>query len=398
MGGDPTPGYAQLAERFRPLFRRIREGAVQREIDRRLPFEEIRWLTAAGFGALRVPREAGGAGASLPELFALLTELAEADSNLTQALRAHFAYVEDVLNSQDEARRDLWFKRFVKGEIVGSAWSEIGEAKQAAFSTTVSRKDDRLVLNGAKFYTTGSIFADWIDVGAVDAAGEPVSVVIAAAAPGAKIADDWDGFGQRLTGSGTATFTDALVQPEHVEPAERRFGYSAAFVQQVHLATLAGIARAAASDAARAVAERRRSYSHGAASRSNLDPQVLQVIGHVHSLAYAAGAIVQKTAEALQRSFDQRGTGEAEEAANVASEIEIAQGQTVVSALVLEATAAVFDALGASATSQAKSLDRYWRNARTITSHNPRIYKDRIVGDHAVNGTRPPFQWRIGQV
>jgi alkylation response protein AidB-like acyl-CoA dehydrogenase len=396
-GVDPTPGYAQLAERFRPLFRRIREGAVQREIDRRLPFEEIRWLTAEGFGALRVPREAGGSGASLAEFFALLTELAEADSNLAQALRAHFAYVEDVLNSRDEARRALWFKRFAQGEIVGSAWSEIGEAKQAAFSTAVSRKEDRLVLNGAKFYTTGSIFADWVDVGAVDAAGEAVSVVVAAAAAGVRILDDWDGFGQKLTGSGTATFADAPVQPDHVEPAEARFGYSAAFVQQVHLATLAGIARATAGDVARAVAERRRSYSHGAAPRSSQDPQVLQVVGHIHSLAYAAGAIVQKTAEALQRSFDQRGTEEAAEAANVAAEIEIAQAQTVVSALVLEATAAVFDALGASATSQARSLDRYWRNARTITSHNPRIYKDRIVGDHAVNGTLPPFQWRIGQ-
>ena len=39
---------------------------------------------------------------------------------------------------------------------------------------------------------------------------------------------------------------------------------------------------------------------------------------------------------------------------------------------------------------------RYRRNARTLASHNPRIYKDRIVGDFAVNGTIPPPQWRIG--
>ena len=72
--------------------------------------------------------------------------------------------------------------------------------------------------------------------------------------------------------------------------------------------------------------------------------------------------------------------------ANIAAEIEIAQAQTTISSLVLEATASLFDALGASATSVSKSLDRYWRNARTITSHNPRIYKDRIVGDFVVNG------------
>jgi alkylation response protein AidB-like acyl-CoA dehydrogenase len=82
----------------------------------------------------------------------------------------------------------------------------------------------------------------------------------------------------------------------------------------------------------------------------------------------------------------------------VASEIELAQAQTVLTSLVLDATTILFDALGASATSRRHALDRHWRNARTIASHNPRIFKDRIVGDFAVNGTEPPFQWKIGQV
>jgi alkylation response protein AidB-like acyl-CoA dehydrogenase len=175
-----------------------------------------------------------------------------------------------------------------------------------------------------------------------------------------------------------------------------RFGYSPAFLQQVQHATLVGIARAASADAAQAVAERRRTYSHAAGPRSSADPQVLEVVGRVHSLTYAAGAVMLKGAEALQRSFDQKAAGETKEAANIAAEIEIAQAQTTISALVLEATA-LFDALGASATSQSKGFDRYWRNARTVASHNPRMYKDRIVGEFVVNGTAPPFQWRIGQ-
>ena len=104
-----------------------------------------------------------------------------------------------------------------------------------------------------------------------------------------------------------------------------------------------------------------------------------------------------KAAEALERSFEHRDHADLKEAANIAAEIEIAQAQTTISALVLEATSSLFDALGASATSVSKSVDRYWRNARTITSHNPRIYKDRIVGDFVVNGAPPPFQWRIGR-
>ena len=83
-------------------------------------------------------------------------------------------------------------------------------------------------------------------------------------------------------------------------------------------------------------------------------------------------------------------------AANAVAELETWQAQAVVSDLILNSTAAVYDALGASATLRPTGLDRYWRNARTISSHNPRIYKDRIVGDFAVNGTLPPPQWRIG--
>lgn len=92
--------YELLAQRFRPIFARIAEGAVERERQRELPHEAIAWLKQAGFGAVRVPREHGGAGASLPQLVQLLIELAEADSNITQALRGHFAFVEDRLNAE----------------------------------------------------------------------------------------------------------------------------------------------------------------------------------------------------------------------------------------------------------------------------------------------------------
>jgi alkylation response protein AidB-like acyl-CoA dehydrogenase len=398
-GSGPSARYENLAARFRPIFARIGEGAVRRELHRSLPYEEIGWLKEAGFGALRLPSSLGGADATLPELFNLLIELSAADSNITQALRSHFAFVEDVLNQRDADHRETWLRRVGAGDLVGGAWTEIGAAKQAHFSTTVTPDGDGWRVDGEKYYTTGSLFADWVDVGADDPTGRSVGAIVPRHGEGVRIVDDWDGFGQTQTASGTATFGGVRIPREHVVPDEDRFLYGAAFYQLVHLATLAGIGRAVTADVARAVAARRRTYSNGVGPKASLDPQVLQVVGRVRSAAYAAGPVVLKAAEALQRAHDARfaGADDAEAQANAVAELESAQAQTIVTDLILDAVTVAFDALGASATQKGLALDRYWRNARTLSSHNPRIYKHRIIGDFAVNGTAPPYQWRIGE-
>ncbi|MDQ0323165.1 alkylation response protein AidB-like acyl-CoA dehydrogenase [Pararhizobium capsulatum DSM 1112] len=398
-GATPGEDYDALVAPFRPIFAEIAKEATRRDHERDLPHAAIQRLKEAGFGAVRLPREQGGRGASLPQFFSVLIELSEADSNVTQALRAHFGFTEDILNSKSPERRATWFERIARGEIVGSAWSEVGAgAGLDRFSTEVMEKDGKLFLNGAKYYTTGSLFADWIDVGASNSAGEGVAIAVRRDADGVEVIDDWDGFGQVLTASGTATFRDVAVLPDQVIVDDERFKYGAAFYQLVHLATLAGIGRAITNDVARAVAERKRTYTHAAASRSSQDPQVLQVVGRIRAAAYASGAIVLQAANSLERAFEAHfaGSPEAEEVANALAELETAQAQTVVSDLILDASTLLFDALGASATKKPAGLDRHWRNARTLASHNPRIYKHRIIGDFAVNGTPPPYQWRIG--
>ncbi|WP_392888985.1 acyl-CoA dehydrogenase family protein [Pseudomonas migulae] len=391
--------YEALASRFRPIFQRIAAGAVEREQSRSLPYEPIRWLKEAGFGAVRVPVEYGGGGASLPQLFELLIELAEADSNVPQALRGHFAFAEDRLNAAPGSARDLWFKRFVEGDIVGCAWTEIGSVTIGDVITKVSPHGDGWRLNGEKFYSTGSLFSDWIDVYAQrsDTGGDVIAAV-RTRQPGIVQSDDWDGFGQRTTGSGTSRFSDAEVDAENVIDFATRFKYQTAFYQLVLLATLAGIGRAALNDVARQVRERKRIYSHGNAQRVSEDAQVQQVVGEVAALVYAAEASALRAAQPAQRAYLARFSGDEalERAANVSAEIESAKAQVVVSELIQRATTELFNALGASDIRQGKALDRHWRNARTVSSHNPVIYKARIVGDWEVNGTEPPFVWQIG--
>ncbi|AKA24189.1 acyl-CoA dehydrogenase family protein [Pseudomonas chlororaphis] len=391
--------YETLAGRFRPIFSRIAAGALERERSRGLPYEAIQWLKEAGFGAVRVPVAYGGGGASLPQLFQLLIELAEADSNIPQALRGHFAFAEDRLNAPPGPARDLWFKRFVDGDIVGCAWTEIGSVAIGDVVTQVSPDGDHWRLNGEKFYSTGSIFSDWIDVYArrSDTGGDVIAAV-RTRQPGIVQSDDWDGFGQRTTGSGTSRFVDAEVQAENLIDFATRFKYQTAFYQLVLLAALAGTGRAALRDVAREVRARKRIYSHGNAPRASEDAQVQQVVGEIAALVYAAEASAVRAAEPAQQAYLARfaGDDEAERAANVAAEIQSATAQVVVTELIQRATSELFNALGASDIRQGKALDRHWRNARTLSSHNPVIYKARIVGDWAINGSEPPFVWQIG--
>ncbi|CAN0626316.1 Acyl-CoA dehydrogenase type 2 domain-containing protein [Burkholderia multivorans] len=401
---EPVPlstgaDYEQLAARFRPIFARIADGALERERTRALPYEPIQWLKEAGFGAVRVPTAFGGAGASLPQLVQLLIELAQADSSLPQALRGHFAFVEDRLNAAPGPAQEKWFRRFVAGEIAGNAWTEVGDVKIGDVITRVSRQGGQWVVNGTKYYSTGSIFADWVDVFARrDDTGGDVIAVVSTRQPGVTQHDDWDGFGQRTTGSGTSVFDNARVDEDDVIDFSTRFKYQTAFYQLVLIAVIAGTGGALLRDISDEVRKRTRVYSHGNAPRVSDDAQVQQVVGQIAARAYAAEAAAVRAAQPAQRAYEARfGNDSAEEhAANVAAELESAKAQIAVAELILPATTNLFNALGASGVSERKLLDRHWRNARTAASHNPLIYKERIVGDWEINGTEPPYVWQIG--
>ncbi|WP_443698698.1 acyl-CoA dehydrogenase family protein [Pseudomonas sp.] len=391
--------YDALAARFRPIFARIAEGAVERERSRTLPFEPIKWLKQAGFGAVRVPVEFGGPGASLPQLFQLLIELAAADSNVTQALRGHFAFVEDRLNAQAFSPQNAWFERFVAGELVGNAWTEVGDVKIGQVITRISRQGEQWVANGTKFYSTGSLFADWIDLYAQrDDTGADVIAAVRVQQPGVRQSDDWDGFGQRTTGSGTSVFENAVVEDDHLIDFSTRFKYQTAFYQLTLLAVLVGSGQAAVREVAQQVRVRARVFSHGNAPAARDDAQVQQVVGKASAQAYTAEAATLRAAQASQRAYVAHFAkdAQAEREANIAAELESAQAQVVIADLVLRATSDLFNALGASAARASLQLDRHWRNARTAASHNPLIYKERILGDWEINGTEPPYVWQIG--
>ena len=393
-----SPPDDALFARFRPLFDRIAAGAAERDREHRLPVAEIRELADAGFGALRVPVEFGGSGATLPQLFELLTELAAADSNIPQALRGHFALVEDRLVARS-GQREVWLERFGRGEIAGNSWTEVGTVQVGDVTTKVSPDPDGgFRITGQKYYSTGSIFADWIDTYAERTdTGDRVIAIVDAHQDRVTHTDDWDGFGQRTTGSGTSTFRDARVGADDVVLFDERFKYQTAFYQAVLLSVLAGSVVAAERDIAFEVRNRTRVFSHGNADTFAADPQILQVVGEVSAAGFAARAVVDRAAQALQGAYEGAFLDETEdEQRNDRAELATAQAQVALTSLATQATSHLFDALAASGVSTTKNLDRHWRNARTAGSHNPWVFKARIVGDHAVNDVQPPRVWAIG--
>ncbi|MDH2414157.1 acyl-CoA dehydrogenase family protein [Nocardioides sp. CER19] len=387
----PTAVLEELVHRFQPVFDRIAEGNVQREQQRVFPYEQVEWLKEAKFGTVRIPVSRGGFGASLHQTFWLLALLAEADANVAHIWRNHLAFVEDRLNAVPSAGNDEWIDRFLVGEFVGGGWTEANNGTLATTKTTVRRNGDHWLVSGAKYYATGSLYADWLDVlGRTDDGGF-LTALVRADQPGVALADDWRGFGQRTTASGSAHYDNARAEDDDVFPAVERFVYQGHFYQTAMLSILTGITRAVLRDGLTALRSRGRNYPQGLDPVPAQDPQLLQVIGQVSVQAFTAESALQRSSRTLDATSDAHAAGDLELRAQrlVESEVATAQAQLAIITAALDATTTVFDALGASGTSEDVLLDRHWRNARTLASHNPRVYKARILGDWLVNGKDP---------
>lgn len=389
---QPLDDDLEFDAKYADLFERIKQGAVDREQLRELPYEAVHWLKRAGFTALRIPHKYGGGGASLPQLFRQLTRLAQADSNLPQILRAHFRFVEVRLEG-DESLRARWFPHLVAGETIGSAVSERGNTTENTVVMTPDPVRGGWQLNGEKFYSTGTLYADWVNVAAHDERSD-ASVMVRTDAPGVSRIDDWDGFGQRMTGSGTTRFEnvhvseDAVVSRYHGAQL-RQDTLQAAFVQTVHLATLAGIARAVQEDGIAYVRRKTRTFGVPGQSEPRHNPLVARVIGRISSLAFSAESLVQTVARSLEQLQQRKAQGAVASEDYVAAEIQVFQAQQIVLQQVLESCSLLFEVGGASATSESLRLDRHWRNARVLASHNPASQREASIGRYLLNGDAP---------
>lgn len=384
-----APGSAELERLLAAI---AEDAAARREPGQEgHPWRAMDWVRASRLGALRLPHASGGAGASLRELFQVLIRLAEADPDVAHILRAHYLLVDELLRAPAEPLRDARLQLAAAGEIFGNAFTE--QSAQAvgnyAFETSLLADGDGYRLNGTKYFSTGTLYSDWVLVSASGQDGDALSALIPTDREGVRILDDWDGIGQQYTGSGTTHFDNVRVERDEILRRDTESKSNA--LPQLYLhAIIAGILRNVVSDAATLLHGRARSFSHAVVETPAIDPQLLQVVGQLSSSAFAAEAIVLAAAEALDRTFAAAAHGEGDPALNHEASLRAAQAKVVVDELALKAASELFEVGGASASRRSAHLDRHWRNIRTLASHNPAAYKARAIGDYVVNGAELP--------
>jgi alkylation response protein AidB-like acyl-CoA dehydrogenase len=388
LGGSPADRLARLAE----VVDELRQVDAEAERDRVLQYSAVERLRRTGVLGLRVPVRYGGPGGSVRDVITAVVQLARGSSNVAQALRAHFGFSERLLsNRATEAEREHWLPVIESGAVFGNAITDAkGKSPSSTGTTLLADATGVLRLNGFKFYSTGTLFADHIAVSAVDAEGQDLQAIVPTVREGVELYDDWDGFGQRLTASGSTRFTDVVVHPVEVTTVSdgNHLGHSTTFLQLYLAGVTAGIARAVLDDAVTYVHEKARPAAHSLADSAREDPFVLEAVGEIAAEASAAEALVLSAAEAIDDVVD--GGHHDDGAALAELAIEVAKAQLIAERLALSAAHRLFDTGGASATARTLNLDRHWRNARTVASHNPLAYKAHASGNFAINGVWPP--------
>lgn len=379
------------------LFDHIAQGEPTRERDRVLPYEQIDLIRRSRLGALRIPQADGGGGASIRELLTVIIRLATADANVAHILRNHFSVVERLAFTPQDAQSRQWRDEVVRGNIIGLASTELGTAKvgDVTLATAIKQDGDGYRLNGTKYYSTGSLFSDSMLVRVSHPAdGRFAAIIIPVMRDGVELVDDWDGSGQRLTGSGTTHFHNVRVEKAEVIFDTPDVGYGAAyantFAQLFLTAINAGIAAAALRDARALVRRRARSFYYAPTEKPADDPILQQTVGQISSNAFAAEATVLAAADALDTSGAAALLDPSDTKPALAAALAAAKAKIVVDELAIRSGNLLFDAGGASATKKSDNLDRHWRNARTLSSHNPVTYKAQAIGGWEVNGTPLP--------
>ncbi|NVZ65835.1 SfnB family sulfur acquisition oxidoreductase [Pseudomonas gingeri] len=377
---------SDLAEDFK-------RDSLLRDRERRLPLPELEVFSRSGLWGISVPKEYGGAGVSNVTLARVTQLISEADASLGQIPQNHFYALEVLRVNGSEAQKKRLYAEVLAGRRFGNALAELGTKTAHDRVTHLRRDGEGYRINGRKFYSTGSLYAQRIPTSVVDEQGVQQLAFVPRESAGLTVIDDWTGFGQRTTGSGSVVFEDVFVAAEDVIPFQSAFERPTPvgpLAQILHAAIDTGIARAAYEDTLHFVRTRTRPWIDSGNDKASEDPLTLKSVGHLSIRLHAAEAVLERAGEFLDRAQADT-TADTVAAASIA----VAEARAISTEISLAAGSTLFELAGSQATLAEHGLDRHWRNARVHTLHDPVRWKYHAVGNYYLNAENPPLRGTI---
>jgi SfnB family sulfur acquisition oxidoreductase len=364
------------------------KSAGARDLNRTLPYAELDALSQSGLLAISVPSEYGGLDVSNAVLAEITAIIAEGDASIGQIPQNHFYILEALRTDGSEEQKRYFFERAFAGDRFGNALSEKGTKTVGHYNTRISREGLGYRINGRKFYSTGVLFADWVTIFAIDADDRLTMSFVAQGAEGIELVDDWDGFGQRTTGSGSTILNNVYVNADAVVHHHKGFERPSTIGsvgQIIHAGVDLGIARAAFAETLNFVKTQARPWMDSGVDRASDDPLTIAKVGQIAIRIEAASAMIERAGRKVDLAQI-----DPTEAKVIEATLAVAAAKVLTTEIALEASTTLFELAGTSSTRIGLNLDRHWRNARTHTLHDPVRWKYHVVGNYHLNDVRPP--------
>ena len=370
------------------LAHRLSETAIQRDRDGGHAAHERELIRASGLLTLSVPQAHGGQGSDWSTVFRAVRRLAQADAALAHVFGFHHLQLAGVQlygtpDQQSRFLRDTVAQRWFWGNA-------LNPVDRRLLATEV---DGGYLLRGEKSFCSGSVGSDQLTVSAWHQPSESLLVgVVPTRREGVCVNPDWDAFGQRQTDSGTVSFDQVLLAHHEVFQAPGAVSTPQATLRsqiaQLHQANLyVGIAQGAFEAALGYSRELARPWVASGVERSTDDPFIQHRYGELRLLLRPAQALADAAALQLDAAFGRGAALMAHERGEVA--IAVAEAKVLAHRASLEISSQLFELTGARSTSARFGFDRFWRNARVHTLHDPVDYKLRDLGRHALTGAHP---------
>ncbi|MDL2406865.1 acyl-CoA dehydrogenase family protein [Rhizobium calliandrae] len=387
---DSTDPLVAKAIELRAIFHR---DAVDRDKQGGRPVEQIRLLKESGLPSAQIPLQYGGQGASWLSIMRIVREFARTDGSLAHLFGYHHLPLNLVLFRASNAQKDHWLRASAAGNLI---WGNSGNAMSKTSSGR--RTDNGWVVNGKRPFSSGSHIADYIQISWENAEGERLTAAVPAGRNGIVIEDDWDGIGQRQTGSGTVSFHDVEILDDEVisspnVPLTPYTSLTSLLQQSVLLNVFVGSAQGALEEGRAYTTTSSRPWIYSGVEKHTDDPWIKRQYGDLYIKTLAATELADKAARSLDEAFNQGPS--LTHADRGAAAIDIATANVYAGEIGLSVSSEIFEVMGARSATNTNGFDRFWRNVRTHTLHNPAEYKKRTVGTWLLTGEFPvPAMYR----